>query len=118
MLAPGRPSTAARPQPVVAEVVEATLLAVALAGGVNQCQAARRGRFEEAGLERHREVFRETDADEATGGHRVAVGDEPHGIGGADHLAAMRALPSGHATTSLRMLRHVSPPSGVDWSRV
>ena len=108
----------ARHQPVVAEVVEAALLAVALAGGVDQCQAARRGRFEEAGLERHRQVLGETDADEAAGGHRVAVGDQPHGIGGADHLAAMRALPSGHATTSLRMLRHVSPPSGVDWSRV
>ena len=70
-------------QPVVAEVVEAPLLAVALPGGVDQGQVARRadapavaGGLEEALLQRDRDVLGEADADEAAGGDGVAVADQ------------------------------------------
>ena len=68
----------------MAEVVEAALLAVALAGGVDERQVARAAdavrvvlrRGEEALLERDRDVLGEADADEAAGGDRVAVADQ------------------------------------------
>ena len=71
-------------QPVVAEVVEAALLAVALAGGIDQGQVARRAeaervvlrRREEALLQGDGDVLGEADADEAAGGDRVAVADQ------------------------------------------
>ena len=77
-------------QALVAEVVEAALLAVALAGGVDQRQVARRPRRrrrQEALLQRHGDVLGEADADEAAGGDGVAVADQRHRLGGADDLA-------------------------------
>ena len=80
----------------MAEVVQAALLAVALAGGIDQRQRARRagagfglGR-EEALLERERDALGEADADEAAGRDGVAVVDQAHRLGGADDLVSAR----------------------------
>ena len=85
-------------QAAMAEVVEPALLAVALPGGIDQRQRARRagaglglGR-EEARLERQRDALGEADADEAAGRDGVAVVDQAHRVGGADHL-----VPAGRA---------------------
>ncbi len=75
-------------QPGVAEVVEPAVLAIALAGGVDQCEVARRAAIEEALFDRDGEVFGEADADEAGGGQRGAVRDARHGFGCAHDLAA------------------------------
>jgi hypothetical protein len=82
----------------MAEVVETARLAVALAGGVDQRQRARRAaaglRFggEEALLERDRDALGEADADEAAGRDGVAVMDQAHRLGGADDLVGRRRV--------------------------
>jgi multidrug efflux pump subunit AcrA (membrane-fusion protein) len=59
-------------------------VAVALAGGVDQGQVARRAaaglglRGQEALLQRHRHALGKADADKAAGGHGVAVVDQAH----------------------------------------
>jgi multidrug efflux pump subunit AcrA (membrane-fusion protein) len=73
-------------------VVQPALLAVALAGGVDQRQVARRAlpafglRRQEALLQRHRHALGKADADKAAGGHGVAVVDQAHRLGGGGDL--------------------------------
>jgi hypothetical protein len=82
-----------RDQAVVAQVVEA-LLAVALPGGIDQGQVARRAdalrvglaAFDEALFQRHRDVLGKTDADEAAGRHRVAIANQAHRVAGGTTL--------------------------------
>ena len=78
-------------QPFVAEVVEAALLPVALAGGVDQRQVARpsvpRGSAVSSSV---RDRFGEADADEAAGGDGGAVADEPDRLLGGDDLVPPR----------------------------
>jgi hypothetical protein len=86
-------------QAVVAEVVEAALLAVALAGGVHQGEVTRMAqavgigflRFEKTRFERDGDVFGKADADEAAGGDGVAVADQLHRLAGAHQLAGVAA---------------------------
>ena len=79
-------------QPVVHQVVQPLVMAVALPRGIHQRQAARRGLGQEALLQRHGNLFGKTDADEARGGDRVAIADQVHRIGGADDLAVVVRL--------------------------
>src|SRR5262249_45793293 len=85
-------------QPLVAEMIESALLAVALARGIDQREIVRLadrlttllvGR-QVALLERPRTPLGEADADEAAGRDGVAVADEANRLGGADDLAGLR----------------------------
>ena len=86
-------------QPVVSEVVEPALLAVALAGGIHQRQVARMAdtvsvaflTFHEALLQRDGDVLRKSDADEARGGNGVAVANQLDRLAGAHHFAGVAA---------------------------
>ncbi|WLI74644.1 hypothetical protein [Halomonas alkalicola] len=71
----------------MAQVVEPAGLAVALAGGIHQGQVAGFAALQKACLQGHRQVLGEADADEAAGGHGVAVADQLHRLAGGDHLA-------------------------------
>ena len=98
-------------EPLMGEVVEAAVFAVSLAGSVDEGQvfwrAGRAGRFsagagrarplrhgavapEKSLLERKRDLFGKSDADETAGRNRVAVADEPHRLRGAHHFAFFR----------------------------
>jgi hypothetical protein len=101
----------------VAKVVEAALLAVALAGGIDQGQIAGPAFHREGGLVAGQEhlldgdgdALGEADADEAAGGHRVPVADEAHRLGRGQYLAA----PGRHDAAQYRMgnpLLHVLSP--------
>ena len=87
-------------QAFVAEVVEASLLAVALARGVDERQSFRPAdavgslfaRFQKALLERDCDVLGKADADETGRGHRIAVANELHGFAGGHDLALLEAL--------------------------
>ena len=76
-------------QAVAPEVIEPTLLAVALSGRIDQRQIARPAVRNVLLLERHRDPLGEADADEATGRDRVAVADEAHRLRGTDDLSAL-----------------------------
>jgi hypothetical protein len=86
-----------RYQAVVAQVVETALLAVALPGGIDQGQVARRAdalgirlaAFDEALFQRDRDVLGKTDADEAAGRHRVAIANQAHRVAGGNDLAGI-----------------------------
>ena len=90
------PADHAPHQAFVAEVIEPAFLAVALACGIDQREIARlvdrRGvllRLRQVErLQRHRDLFGETDADEAAGRDRVAVADEADRLLRADDLPA------------------------------
>ena len=96
----------------MAEMVEAALLAVALAGGIDERQVARRAdcrsrprAVEEARLERDGDVLGEADADEAAGRDRVAVADQPHRVGAETTLpraGVRRDCSRGWMTRSIR----------------
>jgi hypothetical protein len=81
-------------------MVQSALLAVALAGRIDQGQiarmAGRRGfgvvRGEESLLEGDGDFLGEADADEAAGRQRVAIADQLHRVGGGDDLAFLVAL--------------------------
>lgn len=81
----------------MAEMVEAALLAVALAGGIEQGQVARTaeamrvafGTLEEQLLEGDGDVLGKPDADEAAGGHGVAISDQAHRIARRYYLAGV-----------------------------
>jgi hypothetical protein len=88
-------------QAFVAQVVQATGLAVTLTRGVDQAQPARRAGGQEALLQRHRQVLRKADADEAAGGQHVAVGQQLHRFRRGHHLAAVSRPQSGHALMRL-----------------
>ncbi len=87
---------------LVAEVVQTLVLAVALTRGIDECEVARaaeaRRTFlvarEKPLLQRNRDFLGEADADEAAGGDRVAVTDQPHRIRRRDDLAALDVLKS------------------------
>ena len=75
-------------QAVMAERVEAAVLAVPLPGREQQREVARLAGFEETLFERDQERIRHADADEARGAERVAVLDDGDGFGGGDDLVA------------------------------
>ena len=95
---PPVPADHAPHQSFVAEMIEPALLAVALARGIDQREIARlvvrRDVLlflrEVERLQRHRDFFGETDADEAAGRDRVAVADQANRFLGADDLSAVR----------------------------
>src|SRR5580698_11226671 len=88
----------AREQSEVAQMIEATVLAVTLAGRIDQRQIARSPEplgiagpaLEEQFLERDGDVFRETDAHEAAGGDGIAVADQPDRLARRYDLACIR----------------------------
>ena len=80
------PADHALEQARMAQVVEAALLAVALACGVDQREIARGLRGFPALGQRHRNALGKADAHKSARGHGVAVVDELHGIGGAHDL--------------------------------
>ncbi len=69
-------------QALVAQVVQPAVLAVPLAGRVDQAQVARASGLQEPLFQRHREVLGEADAEEAGGGDGVAILDAGHGFRG------------------------------------
>jgi hypothetical protein len=87
----------------VAAVVQALVLAVALAGGVDQRQVRRLAAGLLAGLdtrkvqrfERDRDFFGKADADEAAGRDGVTVADQAHRLLRGDDLAALGGLQGG-----------------------
>ena len=87
----------------VTQVVEPALLAVALAGRVDERQVARTAhavrivlrRLDEAVLERDRDVLGEADADEARRGDRVAVPDQRDGLARGHDLAVLERVQRG-----------------------
>jgi len=89
----------AREHPVVAEMVEPPRLAVALPRGIHQGQVARSAEAlgvaaltgEKTLLESDGDVLGKADADEAAGGDRVAVTNQPHRFVGGDDLAGIRS---------------------------
>ena len=92
------PADHAPHQPFMAEMIEPALLAVALARGIDQREIARLVRCpdvllvfrEKKRLQRHRDLFGETDADEAAGRDGVAVADKADRFFSADDLSAVR----------------------------
>ena len=76
-------------EPLVRKMVQSTLLAVALACRIDQCQVARMSKRRSFGATRGNEslldgncdFFGEADADEASGRQRVAIADEFHRVG-------------------------------------
>src|SRR5437868_1385815 len=92
------------------EVIEAAVLAIALARRIDQRQVARLalrvGRIDFAReielLQRERDLLRKADADKAAGGHRVAVANEPDSFRGGDDLALLGSSQIGQS----RMLAH------------
>src|SRR5581483_7703794 len=85
----------ARDEPAVRKVVEAALLAVALAGGIDEREPAgfslaRPGAVEKALLERDGDRLGEADADEAAGGDRVAGPDQARCLASGPDLAVGR----------------------------
>ena len=76
-------------EPLVREMVQSALLAVALACRIDQCQIARMARRRGFGvargneplLDRDGDFLGEADADEASGRQRVAIADEFHRVG-------------------------------------
>src|SRR4249919_3112930 len=81
-------------------MVQSTLLAVALACRIDQCQVARMARRRAFGVARGNEslldgngdFLGEADADEASGRQSVAIADEFHCVGWRDDLAFLVAL--------------------------
>jgi len=95
-------------QAVMAEVVEAAVLAVPLPGCVNQGQIARaalamhigRFPFEEKILKRHGDILGEADPDETAGRHGIAIPYQAHRIAGGDYLSRIgSAQRRGHGVT-------------------
>jgi hypothetical protein len=110
-------------QAFVRQVVQAFVFAVALPGGIDEREIARlaaahrialvgpAAAFEEARLQRQRDLFGKADAHKAAGGYRVAVTDQPHGFGGADDLAVMRVRQCGELAV---LGLHGGSPAGLD----
>src|SRR5208283_6087508 len=97
----------------MSEMVEPAILAVALAGRVDEREIARLAgamrrldlRRQVELLECQRDLFGKSDADEAAGCDRVAIANEPHGLGRGNNLSLLRAP----QIRQCRMLRHVRP---------
>ena len=91
------PADDAPHEALVAEVVQPALLAVALAGGVDEGQVVRLadavgtvpGALEEPLFQRDGDVLGKPDADEAARGDRVARADELHRVGRRHRLAVV-----------------------------
>ena len=75
-------------QSLVAETAQAFGLAVALAGGGEQAQIARRAGLEIAALERLEQRFRHAGLNEAAARQRVAVTHQADGLVGGDDLVS------------------------------
>ena len=79
-------------------MVKATLLAVALPGGINQGQVARAAEamhirflaFEKTLLKRDGNVFGKTDADKAAGSNGIAILNQADSITGGNDFAGIR----------------------------
>ena len=67
-------------------MVQAALLAVTLACGIDQGQIARLLRGGEALSQCHGDALGKADAHKTAGGHRIAVVDELHRVGGTHDL--------------------------------
>lgn len=80
------PADHAGDEPLMPEPVEAAVGSVPLPGGEEKGEIARRAGLEKPGLERGEEGIGDADSDEARGGQRVGVVDEPGGVGGGDDL--------------------------------
>ncbi len=87
------PADDALDQPRMAEVVQTTLLAVALPCGVHQRQVARQPGRREALFQRHRDVLRKADADKAAGGNGIAVANALHRLCRRNNLIAHHFSP-------------------------
>ena len=96
---PPVPADHAPHQPFMAEMVEPTLLAIALARGIDEREIARLADLsaglalpfdEMERLQRHRDLLGETDADEAAGRDGIAVAYQADRFFGADDLSAVR----------------------------
>jgi hypothetical protein len=104
-------------QPLMREMIEAAILAVALSRGIDQRQIARLAlrirRVAFAGeiklLQRQRDFLREPDADKAAGGDGVAIANQAYGFCRRDDLALLRAAQIGQC----RMLAHCVSPEIV-----
>jgi hypothetical protein len=79
--------------PFGCEVVEATIFAIALAGGVDEGEILRGTILHETPLESDCEFFREPHTDEATGSHGVAVHDHAGGVFCKDDLVPAQETP-------------------------
>ena len=103
-------------EPFVTEMVQALVLAVALAGGIDEGEIARaadgrcvlRVAGQEPLLERDGDFLGEADADEPAGRDRVAVADQPHGVRRRHDLAALGVLEC--AQQGMGRIRHGALP--------
>ena len=82
------PSDHTAQQPVVRQMVQAPVLAIALTGRVDERQIAGFTLRAEAILQRDRDFLREPDADEPGSGKRVTAADQADRFGCGDDLAA------------------------------
>src|SRR5208283_1271529 len=95
------------------EMIEPAILAVALAGRIDEREIARLAgamrrldlRRQVELLERQRDLFCKSNADEATGRDRVTVADQAHGLGRGNNLSLLGAP----QIRQCRMLRHLRP---------
>ena len=86
-----------RNQAIMAEVIEATFLAITLTSRINQSQVARPAETMHIGLltfkkqlfQRNGNIFSETDTDETAGSNGVAILDQAHGIARRNYLAGV-----------------------------
>ena len=84
------PADHAPHQALVGEMIDAAVFAVALAGGVDHRQIARRMRRKEASLKGAQKRLGHARPDEAARGDGLAVLDEPEGVGGGHQFAVAR----------------------------
>jgi hypothetical protein len=82
----------------VAQVIQATVLAIPLTARVNECEVMRATccglgiAAKEALLQRNGQIFSESDADESTSRNSVAILDLSNGLCSADDLVAIGNL--------------------------
>jgi hypothetical protein len=118
---PPVPADDATDQPIVTQVVEPAFLAVALPGRVHQRQVTRVTKpmrvfalsFKEQIFKGDGDVLGETDADETTGGHGVAVLNQTHRVARGDDLPGVRGAQRGG--DGMTGMRHDLSPGRIGW---
>ena len=99
-------------QAFMAEVIEATILAVALSGRVKLGQIAWRTFLQKAFLKRDGNVFCKPDAHKTTRHNRVPAADQPNGFGGRNDLVFLwRLVAVEHRVVEL--FAHDGIPAGL-----
>ena len=91
-------------QTLMAQVVETSLLAVALTRGIDQGQVAGMTEplgivvltFQKALLQSQGQILWKANADETASGQGIAVADQAHRLPGADHLAGIASVQRGN----------------------